>query len=115
MAPDLPNSRAAITSSGGRSGVERSSILGARLVPELATSWTASPDATVFTFDLRKGVTFQDGTPFNAQAVKTYFDWVIDPANHFVRQSLYNVIKSIDVVSEYQVKFTLSKPFGAML
>jgi len=86
-----------------------------KLVPELATSWTASPDATVFTFDLRKGVTFQDGTPFNAQAVKTYFDWVIDPANHFVRQSLYNVIKSIDVVSEYQVKFTLSKPFGAML
>ncbi len=86
-----------------------------KLVPELATSWTASSDATVFTFDLRKGVTFQDGTPFNAEAVKTYFDWVIDPANHFVRESLYNVIKSIDVVSEYQVKFTLSKPFGAML
>jgi len=86
-----------------------------KLVPELATSWTASPDATEFTFDLRKGVTFQDGTPFNAQAVKTYFDWVIDPANHFKRESLYNVIKSIDAVSEYQVKFTLSKPFGAML
>ncbi len=86
-----------------------------KLVPELATSWTSSPDATVFTFDLRKGVTFQDGTPFNAAAVKTYFDWVIDPANHFKRESLYNVIKQIDVVSEYQVKFTLSKPFGAML
>ncbi|HKI59210.1 MAG TPA: glutathione ABC transporter substrate-binding protein [Trueperaceae bacterium] len=86
-----------------------------KLVPELATSWTASPDATEFTFDLRKGVTFQDGTPFNAQAVKTYFDWVIDPTNHFKRESLYNVIKSIDAVSEYQVKFTLSEPFGAML
>ncbi|MEJ2668055.1 MAG: glutathione ABC transporter substrate-binding protein, partial [Deinococcales bacterium] len=86
-----------------------------KLVPELATSWTANSAATVFTFDLRKGVTFQDGTPFNAQAVKTYFDWVKDPANHFVRESLYNIIKSIDVVSEYQVRFTLSEPFGAML
>ena len=86
-----------------------------KLVPELATSWTANPQATQFTFDLRKGVTFQDGTPFNAEAVKTYFDWVIDPANHFKRESLYNVIKSVDVLSEYKVQFTLSKPFGAML
>jgi glutathione transport system substrate-binding protein len=86
-----------------------------KLVPELATSWTSNPQATVFTFDLRKGVTFQDGTPFNAQAVKTYFDWVIDPANHFKRESLYNVIKNVDVLSEYKVQFTLSKPFGAML
>ncbi len=86
-----------------------------KLVPELATSWTANSAATEFTFDLRKGVKFQDGTPFNAEAVKTYFDWVKDPANKFKRASLYNNIKSIDVVSDYQVKFTLDKAFGAML
>lgn len=86
-----------------------------KLVPELATSWTASDDAKTFTFTLRQGVTFQDGTPFNAAAVKAYFDWAKDPANSFVRQSLYGVIDHIDVLSDYQVRFVLSQPFGAML
>ncbi|RFA18160.1 ABC transporter substrate-binding protein [Subtercola boreus] len=42
--------------------------------PRLATSWTISPDNTVFTFTLRSGVTFHDGTPFNSAAVKASFD-----------------------------------------
>jgi len=45
-----------------------------RLVPGLATSWRQSPDARVWTFNLRRGVTFHDGTPFNAEAVCANFD-----------------------------------------
>ena len=45
----------------------------------LATSWEASPDATSYTFKLRKDVKFHDGTPFNAQAVKFTFDHIVDP------------------------------------
>lgn len=86
-----------------------------KLMPELATSWTSNAQASEFTFDLRQGVSFQDGTPFNAQAVKTYFDWVRDPANHFKRYSLFSMIKQIDVLSPYKVHFILSKPFGAMM
>ena len=41
--------------------------------PVLATSWTISADGLTYTFHLRTGVTFQDGTPFNAQAVETSF------------------------------------------
>ena len=41
--------------------------------PKLATSWDISPDGLTYTFHLRSGVTFQDGTPFNAAAVKTSF------------------------------------------
>lgn len=46
------------------------------IVPWLASSWEISPDATTFTFHLRPGATFSDGTPVNAQAVKDNFDAV---------------------------------------
>ncbi len=44
------------------------------LVPGLATSYSASPNGLVWTFKLRQGVKFHDGTPFNAAAVCTNFD-----------------------------------------
>jgi peptide/nickel transport system substrate-binding protein len=44
------------------------------LKPYLATAWQASPDATSFSFTLRPGVTFSDGTPLDANAVKANFD-----------------------------------------
>ncbi len=47
-----------------------------KIVPWLAQSWEVSPDATTFTFHLRSGVTFSDGTPVNAKAVKDNFDAV---------------------------------------
>lgn len=45
-----------------------------KIVPWLAQSWDISPDATTFTFHLRSGATFSDGTPVDAQAVKDNFD-----------------------------------------
>jgi peptide/nickel transport system substrate-binding protein len=45
-----------------------------RIKPGLAESWDISPDGKVWTFHLRQGVTFQDGTPFDASAVKANFD-----------------------------------------
>ncbi|HET6503963.1 MAG TPA: ABC transporter substrate-binding protein [Amycolatopsis sp.] len=48
--------------------------------PWLAQSWEVSPDATTFTFHLRDGVTFSDGTPFDAAAVKANLDRIVDPA-----------------------------------
>ncbi len=86
-----------------------------KIKPELATSWEASKDARVFTFHLRRGVRFQDGTPFNAEAVKINFDRARDPTHKLRRYSLYEMISSVDVVDEYTVRFTLRKPFGAML
>jgi peptide/nickel transport system substrate-binding protein len=44
------------------------------LLPWLATSWQASPDARSFTFDLREGVTFSDGSPLDAEVVKANLD-----------------------------------------
>ncbi len=53
---------------------------GAELTPWLAEKWTATPDATAFTFTLRSGVTFSDGTPVDAAAVKANFDRIVNPA-----------------------------------
>jgi peptide/nickel transport system substrate-binding protein len=50
-----------------------------QLKPWLAESWEVSDGGKTFTFKLRKDVTFQDGTPFNAAAVKWNFDRIVDP------------------------------------
>ena len=49
--------------------------------PKLALSWTHSEDFKTWTFKLRPGVKFHDGTPFNAEAFKANFDRQKDPAN----------------------------------
>jgi ABC-type transport system substrate-binding protein len=51
----------------------------ARVVPALATSWDVSPDGRVYTFHLRRGVRFTDGTPFVARQVATSWQRVLDP------------------------------------
>jgi peptide/nickel transport system substrate-binding protein/oligopeptide transport system substrate-binding protein len=51
----------------------------ARLAPGLARSWDVSPDGKVYTFHLRRGVKFHDGTPFSAEQVVHSFQRVLDP------------------------------------
>jgi glutathione transport system substrate-binding protein len=84
-----------------------------KLVPALAESYEANAAATEFIFKLRKGVSFPDGTPFNASVVKYSFDRGGNPANNLKRQSIYVMIDHTDVVDDYTVKVTLKYPFGA--
>ncbi|MEO7455309.1 MAG: ABC transporter substrate-binding protein [Gemmatimonadaceae bacterium] len=51
----------------------------AQVLPSLATSWDVSPDGNVYTFHLRRGVKFTDGTPFVARQVATSWQRVLDP------------------------------------
>jgi ABC-type transport system substrate-binding protein len=51
-----------------------------RLYPGLAQSVQVSADAKTYTFKLRKGIKFHDGTPFDAHAVKASFDHIVNPA-----------------------------------
>jgi peptide/nickel transport system substrate-binding protein/oligopeptide transport system substrate-binding protein len=51
----------------------------ARVIPALATSWDVSPDGLRYTFHLRRGVTFTDGTPFVARQVAVSWQRVLDP------------------------------------
>lgn len=78
-----------------------------QLQPGLATHWQALDDST-WEFTLRQGVTFSDGEPANAAAVKFSIDRILDPANHAPTISYIRTIKSVEVSGEYQVKIHTS-------
>jgi len=63
-----------------RSGVQPGQPQYTKLVPQLATSWTVSPDGLTYTFKIRQGVKFQDGTDLDAEAVKFNVQRWLDPA-----------------------------------
>jgi glutathione transport system substrate-binding protein len=86
-----------------------------KLIPVLAESYTANDTATEFTFKLRTGITFHDGTPFDADAVKANFDRITAPDAHLKRTSLYAMIARTEAVNPTTVKFTLKTPFGAFV
>ncbi|MGH2403918.1 MAG: ABC transporter substrate-binding protein [bacterium] len=77
------------------------------IVPSLATSWSVSGDGKVYTFKLRRGVTFTDGAPFNAQAVKFSFDRAFKLKGPNGALGLIENIKSVDAVDPATVRFTL--------
>lgn len=86
------------------------------IIPMLATDYEANEDATEYTIHLRQGISFSDGTPFNAEAAKANFDRWNDENLGLKRTTLLcNVLESTEVVDEYTVKVTLSEPFGAFI
>lgn len=86
------------------------------VVPELATSWEVSDNVTTYTFELREGVIFHDGTTFNAEAAKTYYDWVLEPEGIGSRgRSALTGVESVEVLSPNTLRFTLGAPNSAFL
>jgi peptide/nickel transport system substrate-binding protein len=85
-----------------------------KIVPGLATTWQANADATQFTFTLRKGVTFSDGTPLTAAVVKANFDDIVKNATKAV-----NAVTALPgyagttVVNDSTVTVAFNKPNGA--
>jgi peptide/nickel transport system substrate-binding protein len=89
--------------------------------PALATSWDISEDGTVYTFTLREGVTFHDGSAFNADAVKFNFDRMLneDHPYHdtgpFPLAFFFSGVTSTEVVDDLTVRFTLDGPYAPFL
>ncbi|GGH37426.1 peptide/nickel transport system substrate-binding protein [Cribrihabitans marinus] len=89
--------------------------------PGLATSWEISEDGTEYTFTLREGVTFHDGTPFNAEAVKFNFDRMLDESHPyhdtgpFPLAFFFGAVEQTEAVDDLTVKFTLNAPYAPFL
>jgi peptide/nickel transport system substrate-binding protein len=77
----------------------------ARYAPGLAESWEVSSDGLEYTFNLRQGVTFHDGTPFNADAVKYSIDAIIELGQGYAY--LWGDLDRVEVIDDYTVKFYL--------
>lgn len=83
--------------------------------PVLAESYTVSKDGLVYTFKLRAGVKFHDGTDFNAEAVKASLDRVLNPENKLGRFNQFNRIEKVEAAGPLSVRITLKEPFGPFI
>ena len=85
-------------------------------LPALATDWTVSDDGKTWTFTLRDGVTFQDGTPFDAEAVKYNLERILDPETASAQlASDIGPIASIDVTDPLKLTITYDTPWVTLL
>ncbi|PLT47602.1 Nickel ABC transporter, periplasmic nickel-binding protein NikA [Paenibacillus pasadenensis] len=83
--------------------------------PLLAESWEVSDDGLAYTFHLRQGVTFHDGAPFNAEAVKKNIDAVQANAERHAWIKLSAKLKQVTVLDEHTVRLELSEPYAPTL
>ncbi len=85
------------------------------LLPVLAKKWEQSPDGKTWTFYLREGVKFHDGTPFNAEAVKYNIDRTLKDKPRTKFSEFRGIIQRVEIVEDYTVKFHCSKVVGHFL
>ena len=84
--------------------------------PHLATSWTVSPDGRSYSFTLRQGVTFQDGTPFDAAAVVANFAYISDKDTQAkITLSLLGPCTTAKATGPYTVEIDCTAPYAPLL
>lgn len=85
-----------------------------RYTGDLATDWTVSEDALTYTFRLREGVTFHDGSEFTAEDVVFTYNTVKE--NQGVNENVdLTRMKSVEADGDYSVVFTLDEPYSSFL
>ncbi|PDT64241.1 hypothetical protein CO683_39385 [Bradyrhizobium ottawaense] len=86
-----------------------------KMTPHLATSWNISEDGRTYTFNLRKGVTFHDGTPFNAAAVVANFDYITNKDTQARNLAWLGPCTSAKALDEYTVQVSCSEAYSPLL
>jgi ABC-type transport system substrate-binding protein len=83
--------------------------------PWLATEWKVSDDKKTWTFKLKTGVKFADGTALNAASVKATLDRLLDTKLAAANASLLSTVTSVEAVGDAEVKITTKEPFAPLL
>ncbi|HUR05031.1 MAG TPA: ABC transporter substrate-binding protein, partial [Nonomuraea sp.] len=87
-----------------------------KLKPWLAESWQVSPDGLTYTFKLRQGVKFHDGSVWNAEALKVNLEHMKDPATKSPLAAAYIApYKDAKVVDDHTLEVHLTSPYSAFL
>src|SRR6476660_8362061 len=90
---------------------------GTRPVPDLAESWTISPDGLVYTFKIRQGVKFHDGSLMTSRDIKATYDKIVFPPTGVIsmRKGSYGAIETIEAPDTQPVRFRLKWPEASFL
>jgi ABC-type transport system substrate-binding protein len=86
-----------------------------QIEPSLAIRWHVMKDQKTWVFTLRSGVTFQDGTPFTAQAVQADFDRMLNPTTDPTQQGIWSHFAAVKVINAHTVHIVTKQPFAATL
>lgn len=84
------------------------------IVPDLAESWDI-PDNLTYTFHLRKGIKFHDGTEMTSEDVKFTLERILDPKTGSPAASYLGPVKKIEAPSKYTVTIRLKEPMASLL
>lgn len=84
------------------------------IVGDLAESWESNDELTEYTFTLREGITWHDGTPFTADDVVFTFETVLNPDNNASGRANIASVDHAEAVDATTVKFVLKQPFAAL-
>src|SRR5690554_6591492 len=83
--------------------------------PGLASDWTISDDELTYTFTLRDGVTFHDGTSFDAEDVKFTFERILSEDSVNAHKESYEPIEAVTVIDPLTIELKLASPIGRFL
>ncbi|MBP2075853.1 glutathione ABC transporter substrate-binding protein [Oceanobacillus polygoni] len=83
------------------------------LIPGLASEWENIED-NVWEFKLQEGVTFHDGSPFNAEVAKANIERIQNPDVGSSQSSMFEMITNIEVVDEYTIHIETEYPFAPL-
>jgi peptide/nickel transport system substrate-binding protein len=84
-----------------------------KIQPNLASDWKMAPDSLSWTFTLRSGISFTDGTPFDAAAVKANLDRIVDPKSVCPSCGvLPKLTRGVDVIDPQHVRLNMTAPLA---
>ena len=85
-----------------------------KFIPHSFESWQASPDSKDVTFKVKPGITFTDGTPLDAAAIKFNLDRFIDPMRKSPGGSAFGPVKSVEMVDAMTVRLRFDAPYAPL-